>query len=179
MLCNERPIGLKPNLNTDPEYLSPNSLYLGRSSDRIAAGPFTSKDFFEDDPKHFVNRFHLVQGITNQFWKVWTKIFFPSLLIRQKWHTSKRNLEKNDICLLQDSNSIRGEWRLVQVTDTYPDKAGLVRNVEVKAKPKQDGTLSYIPSAATFLRRHVNNLILLVPACDMEKSVEVTVDSSI
>ena len=68
---------------------------------------------------------------------------------------------------------------MVQVTDTYPDKAGLVRNVEVKAKPKQDGTLTYIPAASTFLKRHVNNLILLVPASDMEKPVEVTVDSSI
>ena len=28
-LCNERHIGLKPNLSTDPVYLSPNSLYLG------------------------------------------------------------------------------------------------------------------------------------------------------
>ena len=34
-LANERPIGLKPNTQTDSEYLSPNSLQLGRSSLRI------------------------------------------------------------------------------------------------------------------------------------------------
>ena len=39
-LANERPIGIKPNLNTDPEYLSPNSLLLGRCSERISQGPF-------------------------------------------------------------------------------------------------------------------------------------------
>ena len=33
-LCNKRPIGLRPN------QLSPNSLYLGRASDKIASGPF-------------------------------------------------------------------------------------------------------------------------------------------
>ena len=37
-LCNERPIGLKPNEQTDPEYLSPNSLYLGRASDQLLLG---------------------------------------------------------------------------------------------------------------------------------------------
>ena len=39
-LVNERPIGMKPNLRMGPQYLSPNSLFLGRCSDRISAGPF-------------------------------------------------------------------------------------------------------------------------------------------
>ena len=64
-LCNERPIGMKPNLSTDPEYLSPNSLYLGRASDRIAAGPFQPDEIFDDDPRSLLTRFHLVQYITN------------------------------------------------------------------------------------------------------------------
>ena len=33
-LVNQRPIGIKPNSNTHPEFLSPNSLYLGRCSNR-------------------------------------------------------------------------------------------------------------------------------------------------
>ena len=48
--ANERPIGLKPNKATDPEFLSPNSLLLGRCSDRINSGPFQSKKMFDDDP---------------------------------------------------------------------------------------------------------------------------------
>ena len=39
-LVNERPIGIRPNSQTDMEYLSPNSLLLGRSSERIVSGPF-------------------------------------------------------------------------------------------------------------------------------------------
>ena len=46
-----------------------------------------------------------------------------------------------DVCLLQDSNALRGEWRLALITNTYPDSLGNVRNVEVKAKPRQDGSL--------------------------------------
>jgi len=107
-VCNERPIGVKPNQLTDPEFLSPNSLYLGRASDRIASGPFSSSDLLED-PKKVATRFHLVQALTNQFWKVWTKLYFPTLLIRQKWHTEKRNLCVGDVCVLRDSNCLRGE----------------------------------------------------------------------
>ena len=168
-LCNERPIGLKPNMSTDPEYLSPNSLYLGRASDRISAGPFQSQDVFEEDPKNFPTRFHLVQAITNQFWRVWIKLFFPSLLIRQKWHTEVRNLEVGDVCLLQDLNALRGEWRLAIVSHVYPDEHGKVRNVELRVSQKQDGSLNYKPGVASYLKRHVNNLVLLVPKSEQNE----------
>ena len=162
-LCNERPIGMKPNSSTDPEYLSPNSLFLGRASDRIASGPFQQKDLFEDDPEAVRTRFHLVQSITNQFWKVWTRIYFPTLLVRQKWHTARRNLQVGDVCVMQDSSLFRGEWRLVLVTTTFPDEKGVVRNVEVRASSKQDGSKLYKPHAPNFLKRHVSNLVVLVP----------------
>ena len=68
-LANERPIGLKPNSQTDPEYLSPNSLLLGRSSTRISSGPFSCCGVFSDDPKYVKTRFQLVQHLTDQFWK--------------------------------------------------------------------------------------------------------------
>ena len=164
-ICNERPIGVKPNQSTDPEFLSPNSLYLGRSSDRIASGPFSATDIFED-PSSATTRFQLVQAVTNQFWKVWMKLYFPTLLIRHKWHTEKRNLCVGDVCVLRDSNCLRGEWRLCRVSEVYPDNHGRVRNVQVKVSGKQDCSLSYNPGAQNYLNRHVCNLILIVPAKD-------------
>ena len=167
-VCNEQPIGVKPNQSTDPEFLSPNSLYLGRASDRIASGPFSSSDLLED-PKKVATRFHLVQALTNQFWKVWTKLYFPTLLIRQKWHTETRNLCVGDVCVLRDSNCLRGEWRFCRVSKVYPDVHNRVRNVEVKVVSKQDSTLRYNPGSPNYLNRHVCNLILLVP---VEESCE-------
>ena len=82
-LVNERLIGLKPNTRTDSEYLSPNSLLLGRCSARISSGPFQPDQVFTDDPKAVSNRFLLVQAITSQFWKAWLKLYFPSLLINR------------------------------------------------------------------------------------------------
>ena len=162
-LCNERPIGLKPNMQTDPEFLSPNSLFLGRASDRIASGPFQSKELFVEDPKLFDARFYLVQSLTDQFWRIWTRLYFPSLIVRQKWHTLHRNVSKGDVCLLQDTNTLRGEWRLAVVTDTFPDENNVVRNVELKLGAKQDGSLAYHGSKPSLVKRHVGNLIVLVP----------------
>ena len=39
--CNEHPIGVRPNSVSNTDYLSPNTLLLGRSSSRISAGPLS------------------------------------------------------------------------------------------------------------------------------------------
>ena len=163
-LVNERPIGLKPNESLDSHYLSPNSLLLGRSSDRINSGPFRPNVQELTDQNSFKSRFQLVQTITNQFWQTWTKLYFPSLIVRQKWHCERRNLQKDDICVIQDSNTLRGEWRLARVSCTYPDQHGKVRNVELMVKPKQGGAGDYVPTAPVFIKRHVKNVVVLEPA---------------
>ena len=168
-LTNERPIGQKPNSQTDPEYLSPNSLLLGRSSARISSGPFESADAFDENPDNAKNRFVLVQRITDQFWKVWQKLYFPTLLVRQKWHHQKRNLEPNDVCLLQDSNNLRGEWRLCKVVEVHPDEHGVVRNVDVEVAARYDGSSTYKFQKPYTLNRHVSKLIVLAPSDDEEK----------
>ena len=168
-LVNERPIGMKPNKTVDSSYLSPNSLLLGRNSDRICAGPFTSPDQMNSDPSTFKDRFLLVQAITEQFWRNWMKLFFPSLVVRQRWHIEKRNLRKGDICVVRDSNMLRGEWRIARVTDCYEDRLGRVRNVELLVKPKQGGSTDYIPTPPILIKRHVNNVVLLVPT---EETIE-------
>ena len=75
---NERPIETKPIENTDPVYLSPNSLYLCCCSDRITSGPFQSRTLYEESNKGYRSQFLLVQSITDQFWKIWQKLYFPS-----------------------------------------------------------------------------------------------------
>ena len=165
-LINSRPIGLKPNRDTDVEYLTPNSLLLGRSSDTISGGPFEAKDMFDQGSKFDQDRFKLTQRIVNQFWEVWMKNYFPTLLVRKKWHHRQRNLQVGDVCLLQDSNQVRGEFRMCRVSRVFPDPKGIVRNVEVLAAHKQDGSRSYHPQGLSRLRRHVNNLIVIVPVDD-------------
>ena len=168
-LINERPIGMKPNEKVDSAYLSPNSLLLGRSSDRISSGPFWPNLENDDDPRAFKTRFQLVQSIAEQFWRVWVKLYFPSLIIRHKWHAEKRNLKVGDICIVQDSNALRGEWRIARVSNCYPDCHGKVRNVELLVKPKQGGQGDYIPTAPVYIKRHVSKVVVLEPS-DSEDS---------
>ena len=155
---------MKPNENVDSSYLSPNSLLLGRNSDRICAGPFTPPNQINSDPSTFKNRFLLVQAVTDQFWRNWMKLFFPSLVVRQRWHVEKRNLRKGDVCVIRDSNMLRGEWRIAKVTDCYKDRHGRVRNIELMVKPKQGGSIDYVVTPPILIKRHVNNVVLLVPA---------------
>ena len=109
-----------------------------------------------------------MQAIIEQFWSNWIKLYFPSLVIRQKWHVAKRNVQKNDICVVKDSNLLRGEWRIARVSECYPDRNGRVRNVELMVKPRQGTSAEYVPTVPIYIRRHVNNLIVLVPSEDVE-----------
>ena len=166
-LCNERPIGLKPNNQTDPAFLSPNSLLLGRCADRVNSGPFQKKTDQVKDPNPDRTRYLLVQSITEQFWRVWTKVYFPTLLRRSKWHHEKRNLQVGDVCLLRDSNAVRGEWRLCRVNEVMPGNDGNVRNVKVMVPPPSlrlmKGAEYPTNLAMNILSRHVNNLIVIAP----------------
>ena len=161
-IVNERPIGIRPNLRSECDFLSPNCLLLGRSSQRIPARPFqpaTAEDF-SDKPSLLSDRFHLVQRIISQFWKNWIKLYFPTLLIRQKWHVEKRNMVPGDICILKDPETFRSEWILCKVEKVYPDASGLVRNVQIYMKPRIDGKPVYKPTKAVMLLRHVSSLII-------------------
>ena len=160
-LVNERPIGRHPTLPDDGSYLCPNDLLLGRATSRIPSGPFERTD----NPRH---RYAFIQGIIDNFWRRWTRDFFPSLIIRQKWHTAARNLRVGDVVLIQDSNQIRGQWKLGKVSEVFPGDDGRVRKVHVIYKNPRLGEPSnkYSGKDYTTIERSTNRLVLLVPVDD-------------
>ena len=124
-ILNERPIGRHPTTPEEGSYLCPNDLLLGRATSRVPGCPF--KEYASDK-----KRFLLIQEIGNIFWCKMTRSYFPSLLARQKWHTSKRNVKMGDVVLIQDANSVRGEWRMGIVSKAEPSSEdGFVRNCSV------------------------------------------------
>ena len=78
---------------------------------------------------------------------------------RPKWHTSSRILEEGDIVLVQDSNALRGEWKMARVTEAVAGVDGKVRRVKLFYRTKGTGSGQEI-------ERAVQNLILLVPSRD-------------
>ena len=63
---------------------------------------------------------------------------------------------------------------MAKVTCTYPDRNNRVRNVELLVKPKQGGGAPYVPTAPIYIKRHVSNVVLLVPADDNIDQVDDT-----
>ena len=157
-LLNERPIGRHPASPDDGAYLCPNDLLLGRATARIPSG----MNF--DERASNRKRFSFVQTIISSFWKKWTQNYFPSLLIRQKWHTSHRNLKTGDIVLIQDSSLLRGKWKIGRVSNTYPGTDGRVRKVDVEYKNiTNEPVTKYKGKGYISVQRPVQRLILILP----------------
>ena len=108
-----------------------------------------------------VKRFELVQLIATCFWKKMIRNYFPSLIVRQEWHTKHRNVAVGDIVMIQDANSIRGQWKLGRVSNVEKSKDGFVRNCHVKYKLFDSDTL--INKKFTTIRRAVQRLIVVLP----------------
>ena len=103
---NERP--------DDGPCLCPNDLQLGWATPRVPSGHFRQAG----NPKH---RYQFVQRIIVAFWKKCTRYFFPSLIVRQKWHTARRNESVRNVVLIQDENQVRGNQQLGIVSGTFPE----------------------------------------------------------
>jgi hypothetical protein len=149
-IVNQRPIGRKPATPEEGSYLSPNDLLLGRSTNHVPQGPFAETSSIKQ-------RMSFLQEIVNRFWKRWSREVFPSMVIEAKWHTEKRNIQRGDVVLIQDSNAVRGEWKMGIVTQILESRDGRVRNVEVKYR---NG------NTETKVKRPVQRLIVIVPKED-------------
>ena len=157
-LLNERPIGKQSNDIDDGTYLCPNDLLLGRATARIPSGPFEQNVSSK-------KRRSFIQSLVDAFWVKMTRFYFPSLIIEQKWHTESRNVRVGDIVLLQDSNAIRGEWRLARISKTHPSCDGKVRKVTLSYR-RTDDSLNYSGGLLTNIERPVQNLVVILPCED-------------
>ena len=94
-LMNERPIGHHPSDPSEGSYLCPNNPLLGRASHKVPSGPFK-------EPTSIKHRHETIQQIVNSYSKKMVQQYFPLLIVRQKWHVKRRNVEIGDVAMLQD-----------------------------------------------------------------------------
>jgi hypothetical protein len=158
-LVNQRPIGVLPSTPDEGSYLCPNDLLLGRASTSIPQGPFKERT----SRKH---RLDFIQAIVAAFWKRWSREVFPSLILQPKWHTERRNLQKGDVVLVQDSNAVRGKWKMALVKEPLLSDDSKVRRVII--------TYRTIEGSEQDIERAVQRLILLVPVDDASVVAECT-----
>lgn len=81
-LVNERPIDARTQSREDcVDYISPNSLLLGRTRPKGDLGSFE----FEGYP---YKRLRVIQTEVNRFWRKWSQLAGPNLFV-SKWHTKE------------------------------------------------------------------------------------------
>ena len=119
-IVNQRPIWIHSTDLEDGSFVCPNDLILGRASPNFAQG-----HFLEQDSHKF--RFDYIQQVVEIFWKKWIREYLPGIIVSQKWHVDKKNIN----CLIQDSKMVKGEWRLGVVTKTHPNDENKIRRVIV------------------------------------------------
>ena len=153
-VLNERPIGMLPSADENTPYLCPNDCLLGRTK---LKAPCADYDVTFNSKK----RVWFIQRMTDLFWRKWTIFYFPSLIIRKKWHTEHRNLTVDDIVIIQDKDLPRGQWKTGIVTKAEPSSDGKVRHVSIKYKN---------PMSSSFVEvdRPVQKLVVLLSAEERE-----------
>ena len=152
-LMNSRPIGHKPGYDiSSGSYLCPNDILLGRTNNSVPSGVW-DENAMNDKRFDFMNR------VVDTFWKKWQRDYFPSLIVRQKWHTKGRAVQVRDVVLIQDHNALRGQWRIGIVTRIAESSDGLVRDVEVRCVNMNDkGAASQVS-----VKRSVHRIVVLLP----------------
>jgi len=179
-LVNERPIDARTQSREYClEYVTPNSLLLGRASPRGDPGDF-------DFAGYPYRRLRVIQGEINKFWERWSQLAGPNLFVRSKWHTRERNVTEGDIVWIADQNALRSQYKLGRVTKANADPKGIVRDVEVRVSsshpvfcsgPEKSVTrkitkweVTKIPS--TIILRDVRRLVVLLPVEEQYKDLE-------
>ncbi|XP_073240185.1 uncharacterized protein [Porites lutea] len=99
--------------------MCPNDMLLGRATSMEPQGPFRETR----NPRH---RVKFVQKTVDTFMRRWTRDMFPSLVPRKKWNAEKHTVRLDDIVIMEDSNSVRGNWTIGRIINVYPGRDGRV-----------------------------------------------------
>ena len=144
-IVNSRPLGPVTEENIP---LTPNALLTMKSEIALPPpGEFSESDVYAR------KRWRQVQYIANEFWHRWRTEYLSTLQQRQKWVTKTRNINVGDIVLVNESDTVRNEWKLAKVTECNKSADDLVRSVKLLLAnpdyPKNSKKLTYLVKPLT------------------------------
>ena len=129
-LMNSRPltaVSVDPN---DDRVLTPNHFLIGQ-----IGGDFVPESV-DTEPFNPRKRWRRLQELTRHVWNRWMKEYLPQIGSRQKWYFRNDNLRVGDVVVVIDPGTVRRQWNVGRIEQTYPGPDGLVRVVDVRVNGK-------------------------------------------
>ncbi|XP_076853956.1 uncharacterized protein LOC143509279 [Brachyhypopomus gauderio] len=156
-IINSRPLTVDSiNDPTNLEPLTPNHLLTMKSSIPLPPpGRFVKEDLYAR------KRWRRVQYLSEQFWCRWRKEYLAGITIRQKWHAPRRNVQVDDIVILQE-DAPRNVWRLARVLDVCKDEDGLVRRATIQLGERKLSDRGERLSKPSVVERPIQKLVVLM-----------------
>ena len=125
---NSRPLTQIPSEDDGIEALTPGHFLIGQPLEAIP-DPVGSYR-----PLPILRRWQLCQSLVRHFWQRWSDEYLVSLRRYNKWQYPTRNVQVNDIVVLQENVLVPCKWPLGRVIEVHKGKDNLVRVVTVKTK---------------------------------------------
>lgn len=126
-MLNSRPLTA---LNDDPTTL--NALTPGHFLVGEALINLPDEDDLKNVPENRLNRWSLLQKITQQFWDRWHNEYVSTLINRPKWLHQEKNMKIGDVVIIKEENVPPLHWKLGRVEQIFPGPDELVRSVMVR-----------------------------------------------
>ncbi|CAG2250996.1 unnamed protein product [Mytilus edulis] len=127
-IVNDRPITAVSNDSRDLPVLTPNMLLLMKNNTSIPQGVFDEKDVYA---KRWWKQ---IQYLANVFWRRWLREYLPTLQQRNKWQREQRDVKIDDIVIVADDHTSRGQWPLGRVIEVIRSRDSLIRSCVIKTK---------------------------------------------
>ncbi|KAL7725150.1 hypothetical protein ACLKA6_018675 [Drosophila palustris] len=127
-ILNSRPLTLLSSDPSDLGALTPGNFLTG---DSLRALPEQENN---DEQLKSLDRWRLVSGIKQTFWRRWLADYFNELHTRSKWTKSTPSISISDMVLIHEDTIPSQKWIMGRITATVSGKYQRVRVVDVRTK---------------------------------------------
>lgn len=146
---NSRPLTSIPGDSEHCVTLTPGHFLIGKPLQSLPDPPASYQKMST------LRRWHLIQSMVRHFWSRWSSEYLTTLRKFSKVRQPGRNLQQNDIVVMQEENLVPTKWQLARVVDVHPGNDGIVRVATVK-------------TSHGIYKRPVVKLALLLPQADVD-----------